>query len=234
MRTGEERYPISPERVVRTERSTCLTGVATVEHCLSALTGLGVTDFEIEMVAGEEMPGMDGSSLEFVRSIESAGLEQCGTVFVDGPFSRIFLQEDQIKIGAAKGEGRWRYDFDAGTRFLGKTSAEYKLEPITYTEQIAPARTFAFSDELPHLESLGLGQGLDSTSAVIVGQDDYEFPARFPDEPARHKLLDLIGDLALCGVPLAALDVVAERSGHRTNVLMAQKLAASIKVVRED
>ena len=74
----------------------------------------------------------------------------------------------------------------------------------------------------------GLGKGLDEKSALILGIEGYKNEARFPDEPARHKLLDLIGDLYLSGVPIRHINVVAERSGHRTNVKAAAMLAQAL------
>lgn len=233
IKAGGDRYQPAPAMVTETLRSTCLPGVATVEHCLSALAGLGVTDFEIIVEEGNEMPALDGSSLEYVQAINEVGLEGCGTLRIDGPFRRVFVQEDGINIAIASGEGHWAYEFDAGSRFLGKTSAEYHLSPKTYTDEVAPARTFVYAEEIEPLSAMGLGQGLDHESAVIIGQDAYEFPVRFPDEPSRHKLLDLIGDLSLSGVPVAALDVKAEKSGHRTNVLAAERLLERVEIFRE-
>lgn len=233
IKAGGERYQPSPSIVTETVRSTCLPGVATVEHCLSALAGLGVTDYEIVVEEGNEMPALDGSSLVYAQAINEAGLEGCGTLRVDGPFRRVFVQEEDIRIAIASGEGHWSYEFDSGSRFLGKISAEYYLNAQTYTDEVSPARTFVYAEEIEPLTAMGLGQGLDKDSAVIVGKDAYEFPVRFPDEPPRHKLLDLIGDLALSGVPVAALDVKAEKSGHRTNVLAAARLMERVEIFRE-
>jgi UDP-3-O-acyl-N-acetylglucosamine deacetylase len=74
------------------------------------------------------------------------------------------------------------------------------------------------------IQQLGLGKGLDETSALVLAENGYLNEAKFPDEPARHKLLDLIGDLYLSGVPVEFLSVIGDRSGHSSNVLAAKKL----------
>jgi UDP-3-O-acyl-N-acetylglucosamine deacetylase len=85
------------------------------------------------------------------------------------------------------------------------------------------------AEEVPAVLAAGLAKGLDIEKALILGIEGYKNDARFPDEPARHKLLDLAGDLYLAGVPLRFLNVAAERSGHRTNVEAAAKLYLAVR-----
>jgi len=229
--SGAMRTPAVPESVVETQRCTALRDVATIEHLMSALAGLGITDAEIE-VSGPEMPAMDGSALPFVEGLFSAGTEQIGTLSVTGPYARVFHVDGSIKIAIAQGDGHWRYEYATGDRWPYEQAAEYRLENRTYTEQIAPARTFAMEEEIAMIRQAGLAKGLDETSALVIGQAGYVNKARYSDEPARHKLLDLIGDLALAGVPAAALGVVSSRSGHRTNVAAAAKLVSHVEIRR--
>ena len=226
-----ERFTACPENVTDTRRCTRLGTVATVEHLMSALSGLGVTDAEVE-VDGPEMPGLDGSSQGFVELILSAGLQACGTLQVEGPFARVFSVDGESKVAITSGTGKWRYEFDLNAMGLDWQIAEANLTPDEYALQVAPARTTVFAHELPHLVGLGLGQGLTADDVVVIKPGGYENAVRFPDEPARHKLLDLVGDLYLTGVPAALLSVVAVRSGHTANVLAASRLAAHVKLSR--
>jgi UDP-3-O-acyl-N-acetylglucosamine deacetylase len=98
----------------------------------------------------------------------------------------------------------------------------------SFEAEVAPARTFGFERELPQIEAAGLAKGLDRSSALLIGESGYANEARFDDEPARHKLLDAMGDLYLSGVPVRFLNVVAERTGHRMNVLAASKLKEAV------
>lgn len=216
-----------PANVTDTRRSTRVGEVGTVEHLMSALAGTEVTDVEVELTA-PEIPGMDGSAMPFVEAILAAGVVRLENRELPALFTRIFLQEDDgTKIAIAKGNGHWRYVFTTGDRWPVEMAFEREDVVASYLD-VAPARTFAFAEEVPLLIEHGLGKGLDETSALILGIEGYKNPARFPDEPARHKVLDLMGDLYLSGVPVRCLSVVAERSGHRANVKAAQMLAEAL------
>ncbi len=223
-RTGSERVRATPENVSDTTRCTRLGSISTIEHLMSAFAGLEITDAEVELDA-PELPGLDGSAIKFVEGILMAGLEGIGEVDRPGLFRRVFFHEDATKIAAAKGEGHWRYIFETGERWPGTQSFELESVIDRYSEDIASARTFAFAEEVPKIIQMGLAKGLDETSAVILGIDGYKNEARFTDESARHKLLDLIGDLYLAGIPIRHLNVTSERSGHSANVKAAAMLA---------
>jgi UDP-3-O-acyl-N-acetylglucosamine deacetylase len=227
-RLGTHRVAAHPANVTDTTRSTRLGEIGTVEHLMSALAGLEITDAEIEVDA-PEMPGLDGSSIAYVKAILEAGTAEIGEREVPPLFTRVFLQEDDgTKVAIAKGGGHWRYIFTTGERWPGEQAYEREDAVAGYAEEIAPARTFAFAEEIPFIIQMGLGKGLDETSALILGIEGYKNDSRFADEPARHKLLDLMGDLYLAGVPVRALSVVAERSGHRANVHAASLLAEAV------
>ncbi len=214
-----------PENVTDTTRSTKLGPVGTVEHMMSAFAGLEITDADVELDA-PEMPGMDGSATEYVRAFVEVGFEPLGEVEAQSLFARVFHKEEGIEIAISKGDGHWQYLYDTGMRWPQQQLFETEDLIGTYRSEIAPSRTFALAEEIPQIIQYGLGKGLDESSALILGIEGYKNEPRFPDEPARHKLLDLMGDLYLAGVPLRLLNVVAARSGHRANVMAAAKLAA--------
>lgn len=213
----------TPHNVTDTSRCTRLGDISTVEHVMSALAGAGVTDADIVLTA-EEPPVAAGASGLFLDAVHAAGTVKLGTASLS-LFERVFFVEGEVRIGVSKGEGHWRFDFESGERWPGEQSFECSISPETYAKDIAGARTFAFEEEVGPIRAAGLAKGLDDSSALILGPSGYVNEARWPDEPARHKLLDLIGDLYLSGVPPVLLNVVAVRSGHRTNVEAAKRLA---------
>ena len=220
-----------PANVTETKRCTRLGSVSTVEHLMSALAGLEITDADVELSA-PELPGLDGSALPFFLGLSTVGREQIGEVEAPSLFKRVFVQEDDVKIAVAKGSGHWRAVYTTGDRWPGIQAFETENVIADYQDQVAPARTFALAEEVPMIIQLGMGRGLDENSALVLGIEGYKNPARFTDEPARHKLLDLIGDLYLAGIPIQYLSVGAERSGHRANVKAAQMLYESIRGTR--
>jgi UDP-3-O-acyl-N-acetylglucosamine deacetylase len=226
----DETYIASPFDVTDTSRCTKLGPISVVEHILSALAGMGLTDADIDLTE-PELPALDGAAREYADGVGSVGFEEIGRIEV-AMFERVFFIETPIRIAIAAGTGHWRFDFECDDRWPRSQSYEAQLDPETYRTEIAPARTFAFEEEVEPLRAAGLGQGLDRGTALILGRDGYMNRAKWPDEPARHKMLDLIGDLALAGVPPFLVDVVAVRSGHRANVAAAQRLAKHVRVER--
>jgi UDP-3-O-[3-hydroxymyristoyl] N-acetylglucosamine deacetylase len=226
-RCGREEVRALPENVTDTTRHTRLGGIGTVEHLMSAFAGLEVTDALVELDA-PELPGLDGSARPFVEGLVEAGFASGGERELPELFARVFLHEGPVRVAIARGDGHWRYEFSSGARWPGSQISEHLDVVERFPVEIAPARTFAFAEEVPALLQAGLGAGLDEKSALILDSTDYRGGSRFPDEPARHKLLDLIGDLYLSGVPLRALNVVAEQSGHRWNVEAAARLRQTL------
>ncbi|AIE85180.1 UDP-3-O-acyl-N-acetylglucosamine deacetylase [Fimbriimonas ginsengisoli] len=227
-RYGGTRVLAHPANVTDTTRSTKLGEVGTVEHLMSAFAGLEITDAEVELDA-PELPGLDGSAGGYIDAIMGVGIEQIGDREFPSLYTRLFLQEDGgPKMAIGKGNGQWRFVFATDDRWPGEQAFELEDAVGGYVEHIARARTFAFAEEVPMIIQLGLGRGLDENSALILGIEGYKNEPRYPDEPARHKLLDLMGDLYLAGVPVRALNVVSERSGHRANVKAAAMLAQAM------
>lgn len=216
-----------PENVTDTRRCTRLGEISTVEHLMSAFAGLEITDAEVSLSA-PELPALDGSSAEYVAALSDAGFEALPDKELGELFTRVFIQQDAIKIAVSKGSGHWSYRYDIGERWPHEVSFECDDVVAHYGGQVAPARTFALREEVPQALAAGLGKGLDEKSVLILGDTSYEGTARFPDEPARHKLLDLMGDLYLSGVPVKHLNVSAERSGHASNVKAAALLRQAL------
>ncbi len=228
-RQGTNRLAAIPENVTDTSRCTRLGEIGVIEHLMSALAAAGITDAEIE-VTGRELPAADGCAAPYMQALLDAPRKALGTMEVEGLFARVYEKAETHSVAIGRGEGWWRYEFLTGERWPSVQDFELRLTPERYAEEVAPARTFCFSEELPHLEAAGLGKGLDASTALVLGVSGYENAARFPEEPARHKLLDLIGDLYLAGLPPVLLNVVAERSGHRANVAAAAKLRSAVRV----
>lgn len=195
---------------------------------MAAFAGLGISDAEVELTR-PELPGLDGSAASYLPVLKEAGIVPIGEREISAPFARVFVHENEAKVAVARGSGHWRYAFVREGVFPGEQTFEVTHVMAAFEAEIAPARTIGFEEELPMLEKLGLGQGLDRESCVLVGRDGYLNEPRFADEPARHKLLDLIGDLYLAGVPIGLLDVSATRGGHRLHVEAAARLASDVR-----
>jgi len=219
--------------VVRWERCVALGNSAgsvySVEHLLSALHGMGVHDVRIK-VSGPEIPGLDGSALGFVKLIEEAGLRRNGRLRRYHLRSAVWVQEDgRLLIALPSNELRISCVVDYSHPYLGRQFASFRVDPETFRREIAPARTFCFEDEIKEIRAAGLGMGGSEKNALVIGARGYTSPLIFPDEAVRHKVLDLIGDTSLVGVPFTA-HIVAVRPGHRLNVRLARELAAALGV----
>lgn len=202
--------------------------ISTTEHLLSAFIGCGVDNVIVE-IDNLEVPILDGSSLPYVEAFERVGIQQQRRrreyLRILKPVEVTEKSKDGLKfIGVYPGKGYqidYSIDFPApiGTsRFLGD------LQTGAYADLIAPARTFGFREDEPMLRNMGLIRGADDTCAIIIGDKKVQNgPLRFPDEFVRHKVLDLIGDLALAGHRIQGR-VVAERAGHAMHTALVSKL----------
>jgi UDP-3-O-[3-hydroxymyristoyl] N-acetylglucosamine deacetylase len=215
-RCDGSRVVAAPSSVTGTRWRTTLGGVATVEHLMSAFAGLGITDAEVELSC-PELPGLDGSAAEYVAVLATHPL---GEAAVSLPRDEVVVETPDSAIRVRPGAGVWSYTFRHGSA----TQTFTCRLPGDYRTEVAPARTIAVADQVPAMVAQGLGQGLDTSSVVLLEPDGYANTPRFPDEPARHKLLDLAGDLYLTGIPAGLLDVTASFSGHTTNIRMADLL----------
>lgn len=198
--------------------------VSTVEHLLAALSAFGVYSADVG-VEGPEIPALDGSAQSIVAALREAGTAPAGRlqpvlalrapVYLErGHSSLVALPSDGFRVTVAV-----RYDHP----MIGAQVADVVVGPDVFEREIAPARTFGFHTELQELARLGLARGGSVDNAVVFMEQATTTPLRFPDEPARHKALDVIGDLALLGaVPMA--HIVAVRPSHRLNVEFAREL----------
>ncbi len=200
--------------------------VQTVEHVLSALAGLGVDDAIIEIAGGSEVPAMDGSAAPFAAAISDAGLrEQSQCVKPITPAQPVFVSERGSTIAALPSETlSFTVVLDYPHHAYLGTQAAIFGGAGDYAAQIAPARTYGFLSEIDALRAAGLGLGASADNAVVLGETQYETPLRFSNELARHKILDLIGDLALAGRPVCA-EIIAVKPGHLLNVRLARLLS---------
>ncbi len=247
--------PADVKLVASTNRGTSLrhgdAQVATIEHVLSALTGLGIDNVLME-IDGPEIPIMDGTSLPFVQVLNEAGRDELEAereyFVVTEPIS--YRDEvtgtELLALPADNFEATVMIDFNS--RVLGQQFAA--LHHLSdYVAEIAPCRTFVFVHELEKLLEMGLIKGGDFDNAIVIAdrrmeQDELDSLARklgkqsvkvdsegvlntvklhFQNEPARHKLLDVIGDLALIGKPIRG-KIVATKPGHTANVEFAKIL----------
>ncbi|MCY3018027.1 MAG: UDP-3-O-acyl-N-acetylglucosamine deacetylase [Planctomycetota bacterium] len=201
--------------------------VHTVEHILSALVGLAITDCRIE-IDEAEVPGMDGSALDFVHAVRQAGIRECaGTraepLVVGEP---VHVEDGMASIEALPYDGGLKitYTLDYAGHPLAQGSYEIELDAESYAREIAPARTFVLKKDAETMRAAGLGKGADYQNTVVIdGDRALETSLRFANEPVRHKILDLLGDLCLLGCTLQA-HVVARCSGHRANRALVLRL----------
>ncbi len=221
---------LGPTQVSDTRLCTCLQvgdrRLATVEHLLAALAGTGVSQAEL-WVEGEEIPLLDGSGLPWVEAIAEAGLSDRGER-VEPPLPPLPLTLSQ-GLGFVAALPNERLRLAAAIEFpqaaIGRQLYALDLTPESFVSEIAPARTFGFREQVEQLLAAGLIRGGALDNALVCDGDNWvNPPLRFADEPVRHKLLDLLGDLALVGLPRA--HVFAYRGSHGLHTAMAAALAA--------
>jgi len=198
--------------------------ISTTEHLLSALIGYGIDNVIVE-INNLEVPILDGSALPYIRAFEQTGLKQQRR---KREYMRVVkpveVRESGKFIGIYPGKG---YAIDYTIDFpepIGYETMRVDLAEGDYARLIAPARTFGFKEDEAMLRNMGLIRGVSDDSAIILSRKGVENgPLRFPDEFVRHKVLDLIGDLALVGRRIEG-HVVAERAGHAMHTALVQRL----------
>jgi len=203
--------------------------VATVEHLLAALRGLGIDNVDIE-VDGNEIPIMDGSAEPFVDAIEEAGLRE-----LDEPRRYIkVLRSVKVKDGDAVGEifpyngFRLDIEIDFNSPFIGKQRLDVDVTPWSFKRKLCRARTFGFMKDVKQLWAAGRALGASLENTVAIGDDrilNIE-GLRYSDEFVRHKAMDAVGDLALAGAPILGL-YRSSRGGHRLNSAVLHALYAN-------
>lgn len=255
--------PVLAENVSDTARNTTLqkdgATMATVEHLLSALNGLGVDNAIVE-VDGDEAPILDGSATYWTQVILQAGIteldEERHALDLPGIVSMQGDKDGVEYIAMPSNEFRVTTIIDFKSRVIGKQVAEYRRSQGDYASEVAPCRTFVFLHEIMPLLEAGLIKGGDLSNAIVivdpplepektehlaqlVGRHAAELkvengilntaPHRFNNEPARHKMLDFIGDILLVGRPINAHFII-RCPGHKNNAAFAALLRKTLRL----
>ena len=222
--------PAGLDSVVDTRRGVTLGRggyvVRTVEHFLAAAQALRIANVHVE-VDGEELPALDGSALPYAHALQDAGDQPQDAPWAPrAPAAPIWVTQGAASILLLPASiPRISYVVPTGVDALGVQSVDFVDPTHAFLEEIAPARTWGFADELDRLRAEGLAFGASEENTLGLGPSGYLWPPRFPDEPARHKVLDLLGDLALLGRPVRA-HVIAVAAGHALHVELARRIAA--------
>lgn len=205
--------------------------VEMVEHVLAALAGLQIDNCEVH-VNSSEMPAGDGSSIEVARAIVEAGF------IVQGATRPSLIVEKPCRVGDANCWIEARPATHHGLRIafrldyshvigIGKQDYALLMTPTHFVRDIAPARTFVLETEALQFQAQGLGRHISYQDLLVFGKTGpINNALRFPDECVRHKILDLVGDLALAGCDIRA-DIRAHRSGHQLNAMLVEAIQAA-------
>lgn len=209
--------------------------VGTVEHLLSAVMACGLTDVEVR-INGPEVPIVDGSALPFMHLIDAAGVRELAAEvpvlrlrepieIVEGEKSIRMTPSNRLAV-------RYRIDFPHPA--IGKQSFHFDFHHDNFLRKIAPARTFGFVRDVEKMRAAGLARGGSVENAIVLDDRDViNGPLRFRDEFVRHKILDLLGDLALIGRPIVG-DITANRGGHALHSRFVAKVLAAAARAEED
>ena len=225
--------PVSPQAVRNTDFATVLgqgdVEIATVEHLLAALSGLGIDNAVVE-VDGGEVPIFDGSAHAFVEAIDGAGVE---VQAAPRRYLKI-LKPVCVEDGRAQGElvpydggFRLEIEIDFDHAVIGRQRYAATLSAETFRQDLARARTFGFMVDVARLWSAGYARGASLDNTICLSDDRVLNPTglRFPDEFVRHKALDAVGDLALVGMPILGR-YRSYCGGHKINAAVVAALAA--------
>lgn len=204
--------------------------VDTVEHFLAALYGMGI-DNALVVVSGGEPPVLDGSCQPLVDAISQVGVEESPARRRELRLSRpVYVSAGSSHAMAVPGEG---LRLSVGTEFrrpVGRSAVDLVLDPESFRSELAAARTPGFVDEWKALKRAGLALGASEENVLVVLEDGYGVPPRWPDEVGRHKTLDLVGDLALLGARLHAC-VTTVMGGHALNRALVREIQGTVSLV---
>ncbi len=241
---GRPAIAAHPSRLCQRMRRTALAAtidereveVHTTEHFLAAAQGLGLDNLRIELDA-VELPGLDGSAKDFVTCLTAAGIVEQPVLRrmfdVTEPVAVTVGKSSIVALPYANGLKITYTLDDHGGAIGGAQVVEVELNADSFAQQIAPARTFCLAKEVEQLRALGLGKGATTQNTCVYdGTRVIDNELRFADEAARHKILDLIGDLAHASRRLNA-HIIAVRSGHRENMLLVQELNRRIELAEK-
>ena len=199
--------------------------IQTTEHLLAALSGLGISNIVVEM-NGRELPGLDGSAKDYVDALDRADVIEQDALSQKLVIERpVWCGKRDSFLAVFPHPGlRISYFLSYPEPSIGDQFLSLEISEEVFRREIAPARTFCMKKEALLLLALGFGRGADHNNTLIMGKrGPFKNDLRFPDEHVRHKMLDLIGDLSLAGMPLEG-HVVAVKSGHSLNMELVKKL----------
>ena len=199
-------------------------GVRTVEHLLSAAWALGIDNLAVE-VDGPELPGLDGSALPIVRALRAVGVRALPSprtvIAVRAP---VWVRDgDAWAVALPAPRFSATYVVTLAPPGPGDQAAIYDPLRDIYEETIAPARTWGYEQDAAAMRERGMARGASLDNTLVVGGSGFLNAPRFVNEAARHKLLDLLGDLALLGGDVHGA-VIAVRGGHRLHVALARAI----------
>ena len=199
--------------------------VETIEHVLAAIWGANIDNLRIEMNASEP-PALDGSAVDFLKAIKSAGIEMQNAakdyIVIKKP---IWTEMNDSFLGIFPSDVfKIAYFLDYKNTSIGKQFFSSIVTPENFEKEIAPARTFCLKEEAEILRKKGYGKGANFQNTLIMDKEGpIDNVLRFPDEPVRHKVLDLVGDLSLLGRHIKGR-IMAARSGHKLNSELVAKI----------
>jgi len=202
--------------------------VSTIEHIMAAFYGMGVDNAIVE-IDGPEVPILDGSSVEFVSMIESSGLATLSAprryIVIKKPIKVIEDDKYIFLLPTEEAELSINYSIDFSHPFLSKQSFSRLFTKDVFRKELGSARTFGFLKDVEMLRANGLAKGGSLENAIVISDTEIlnEGGLRYPDEFVRHKVLDLMGDIALVGAPIRG-KIIAYRSGHALNHKLSQEI----------
>ncbi|MCA3708615.1 MAG: UDP-3-O-acyl-N-acetylglucosamine deacetylase [Phenylobacterium sp.] len=234
VRDRDNRIAVSGEAVCRTQLGTVITNaagvtVSTIEHLMAALVMTGVDNALVE-IDGPEMPIMDGSSIDFIRGLDRAGLQPQGAPrrFIE-IVDVVEVIEGDKRATLRPSEGfEVAFEIAFASAAIGRQAVDLKMDAGAFRRELADCRTFGFLHEVEALRAMGLARGGSMDNAVVIDGDEIMNPEglRRPDEFVRHKALDAIGDLYVLGAPVIGR-FEGVLAGHALNNAVVRALLAT-------
>lgn len=209
----------------RTSVGSGLVEIHTIEHLMAALWSVGMDNIIIE-IDGPELPGLDGSATGFIEVLKKAGIEnQAAKKKIYQVRSPIWVEQNGAMIMVLPdNQFRISYTLNYEHPLLRAQYISFVLDESTFEREVASSRTFCLEREVNDLREKGLGKGANYENTVVVGQNGViDNDLRFEDEFARHKILDLLGDLYLLGYGIKG-HIIAVRSGHPLNISLVDRI----------
>jgi UDP-3-O-[3-hydroxymyristoyl] N-acetylglucosamine deacetylase len=230
------KIPLLPEFVIDTTMATTIgkdgVNIHTVEHLMSAVISLGISNLEIE-INSNEPPILDGSSIKFLEAIEKVGtIEQNSNRKTLVIKKEVKIEDGKrfVSISPKKGGFSIKSTIDFKNKAIGIQNFEIDITEESYKKEIAPARTFGFLKDFDMLKSQNLALGADYSNVIVIGDDEVlnKDGLRFENEFVRHKILDVIGDFAVLGMNIEG-EYKSFASSHYLNYKLIQKILSDEK-----